>query len=32
VARGRTLVVDGDAVARRAEAAGVAVVTLEDEP
>jgi UDP-2,3-diacylglucosamine hydrolase len=32
VARGRTLVVDGHAVARRAEAAGVAVVTLEDEP
>ena len=31
VARGRTLVVDGDAVARRAEAAGIAVVTLGDE-
>jgi DUF1009 family protein len=32
VARGRTLVVDGEAVARRAEAAGIAVVTLGDEP
>ena len=31
VARGRILVVDGDEVARRAEAAGIAVVTLGDE-
>ena len=30
VARGRTLLVDGDAVMRRAEDAGIAVVTLED--
>jgi DUF1009 family protein len=32
VARGRTLVVDGEAVARRADAAGIAVVTLGDAP
>jgi DUF1009 family protein len=30
VARGRTLVVDGEAVTRRAEAAGIAIVTVED--
>ncbi|HTK91263.1 MAG TPA: UDP-2,3-diacylglucosamine diphosphatase LpxI [Verrucomicrobiae bacterium] len=30
VARGRTLVVDHEAVARRADAAGIALVTLED--
>ena len=30
VARGRTLLVDGEAVTRRAEEAGIAVVTLED--
>jgi DUF1009 family protein len=30
VARGRTLVVDGDAVARRADEAGIAIVTIED--
>jgi UDP-2,3-diacylglucosamine hydrolase len=32
VARGRTLVVDGDAMARRADAAGIALVTVGDQP
>jgi DUF1009 family protein len=30
VARGRTLVVDREAVARRADAAGIALVTVDD--
>jgi len=30
VARGRTLLVDGESVTRRAEDAGITVVTLED--
>lgn len=30
MARGRTLVVDGEAVARRADEAGIAIVTVED--
>lgn len=32
VARGRTLVVDGEAVARRADAAGIAIVTVDEGP